>query len=432
MQGAIRNGNRNTICSMLIMGLGQLMYGQVAKGLTFLAIQAAALWYFISAGAQSMYGFFSLGAVRAEPSIGLEGDNSIVMMIMGIFAFIMLGLYIACYIRNIKDAYATQRRVEGGGRPRKLRAELAHMLDGGFYKSALLLPILGVCVFNILPIIFMVLIAFTDYGGDTVPPELVSWVGLDNFARLVNLGQFGDTFRRILGWNVLWAVASTALNYLCGLGLAMLLNKKCVRGKAFWRMFPILAIAVPGFITLLGFRFMFSFGGPINQMIAAGGGRVIGFLGLDAGWVARGVGLFVNAWIMVPSCMLLSTGVLSNMDGTLHEAGRIDGAGSWQRFRSITLPFVLFATMPVLIAQFVGNFNNFGIFFFLRGGLYMEGYFLASDTDLLINWLYNLSIDNNFYSVAAAISIIIFVLTSLFALAVYMLSPSYRQEETFR
>ena len=83
--------------------------------------------------------------------------------------------------------------------------------------------------------------------------------------------------------------------------------------------------------------------------------------------------------------MLLATGILSNRDDSLYEAARIDGAGRMQQFRKLTLPFVLFSTMPVLIGQFIGNFNNFGIFYFLRGGLYMDGYFLASDTDLLIN-----------------------------------------------
>lgn len=93
---------------------------------------------------------------------------------------------------------------------------------------------------------------------------------------------------------------------------------------------------------------------------------------------------------------------------------------------------MLFVTMPVLLGQLIGNFNNFGIFYFLRGGLYKDGYFLASDTDLLINWLYNLSIDNNYYSIGAAISLIIFMITSAISLVVYVKSPSYREEDTFQ
>jgi arabinogalactan oligomer/maltooligosaccharide transport system permease protein len=277
----------------------------------------------------------------------------------------------------------------------------------------------------------MILIAFTDYGGNTVPPELVSWIGFSNFGRLVSLGEFASTFGKIIAWNFIWAILATTINYFGGLALALLYNRKCVKGKAFFRAFPILAYAVPGFITLLAFQFMFSYGGPINQMITGAGGSAIGFLDIDAGNTARLIGLLVNAWISIPSGMLLATGILSNVDAGLYEAATIDGAGNFRKFTSITLPFVLFATMPVLITQFIGNFNNFGIFYFLRGGLYLDGYFLASDTDLLINWLYNLSIDNNYYAIGAAISLVIFIITSVISLTVYLLSPSYRQEDTF-
>lgn len=278
----------------------------------------------------------------------------------------------------------------------------------------------------------MILIAFTNYGGTIVPPELIDWVGVKNFQKLLVLSKFGPTFAKILKWNLLWAVLSTTLNYFAGLGLALLLNKKCVKGKAFWRAFPVLAYAIPGFITLLAFKFLFSYGGPINQIIVAQGGKAIGFLDLDAKISSRIIGLFVNCWISVPSIMLLATGHLSNMDKTLFEAAKIDGAGRFARFWKLTMPFMLFSTMPVLLGQFIGNFNNFGIFYFLRGGLYNKGYFLASDTDLLINWLYNLSIDNNYYCIGAAISLVIFIITSAISLFIYVKSPSYREEDTFQ
>lgn len=130
--------------------------------------------------------------------------------------------------------------------------------------------------------------------------------------------------------------------------------------------------------------------------------------------------------------MLLATGILSNMNAELYEAASIDGATRWKQFTKITLPFVIFSTTPVLITSFVGNFNNFGIFYFLRGGLYCDGYFLASDTDLLINWLYNMSIDNNYYAIGAAISLVIFVITSAISLTAYVRSSAFKKEDTFR
>lgn len=141
----------------------------------------------------------------------------------------------------------------------------------------------------------------------------------------------------------------------------------------------------------------------------------------------------VNAWISIPSSMLLATGILSNANQDQYEAARIDGANGFQQFIYLTLPFVVFATTPVLLSQFIGNFNNFGVFYFLRSEIATSsGYILANDTDLLINWLYKMSIDNNYYAVGAAISLIIFIITSAISLAVYILSPSYKQEETYK
>ena len=395
-------------------------------------MQLGYIYYLVTIGARDLFGFFTLGSVESNPWYGIEGDKSVVMLIMGVLAIIVTILYIAIYISNVKDVYATQKRVEAGGRHKRFREELAELLDVKFYKTVLFVPVIGVCVFNILPVVFMILVAFTNYGGEIVPPALVDWVGFENFKKILALGEFAPTFFKILGWNFVWAILSTAINYFGGLSLALLLNKKCVKGKVFWRAFPILAYAIPGFITLLGFKFMFSYGGPINHYITAAGHQAIGFLDLDAKWSARIIGLLVNAWISIPSSMLLATGILSNAEQSQYEAARLDGAGAFQQFRYLTLPFVVFSTTPVLISQFIGNFNNFGIFYFLRGGLYIDGYFLASDTDLLINWLYNLSIDNNYYAIGAAISLIIFIITSAISLVVYVSSPAYRQEETYK
>ncbi len=428
----LHTANSKVTASMLVMGLGQLLYRQWGKGILFLSVQVGYLYYLMTIGARDLFGFFTLGSVASNPWYGIEGDNSVIMLIMGVLAWIITILYIAAYITNIRDAYATQKRIEAGGTPKSFKSELAELLDEKFYQTVLFLPIVGVCVFNILPVIFMILVAFTNYGGDIVPPALVDWVGLENFKKILALGEFAPTFFKILGWNTVWALLSTAINYFGGLGLALLLNKKCVRGKVFWRAFPILAYAIPGFITLLGFKFMFSYGGPLNFYITEMGNQAVGFLDLDAKWSARIIGLMVNAWISIPSSMLLATGILSNAGQDQYEAAKLDGASAFQQFRYLTLPFVVFATTPVLISQFIGNFNNFGIFYFLRGGLYIDGYFLASDTDLLINWLYNLSIDNNYYAIGAAISLIIFIITSTISLAVYVFSPAYRQEGTYR
>ncbi len=420
------------ISSLLIMGSGQILRQQVVKGLLYLSALAVFLWYMVTMGTADIMGFFTLGTVEADPWLGTTGDDSVIMMLRGILAFIIVVGVCLVYCSNVRDILNTEKLVRQGKKLPGFWESVRRFFDRRFYVAALALPVTGVLVFNVLPIVFMILIAFTNYGGDIVPPKLVDWIGLDNFSKILALTEIKDTFFRILGWNLVWAALSTAINYFGGLGLALLLNKKCVKAKRFWRMFPILAYAVPGFITLLAFKFLFSYGGPINYYITAAGGNAIGFLDIDAGIKAKLIGLFVNAWTTIPTSMLLATGILSNMNTDLYEAASIDGATKWQQFTKITLPFVIFSTTPVLITNFINNFNNFGVFYFLRGGLYMEGYFLASDTDLLINWLYNLSIDNNYYSIGAAVSLIIFLITSVFSLSVYVRSAAYKKEDTYR
>lgn len=418
--------------SMIVMGTGQLMYHQWIKGFLYLAVLIAAILYFILTGVSDVIGFFTLGTVEADPWLGTPGDDSVIMLLRGLFSFLVMIAVVLVYRSNVKDIVECDKKVHMGKELPAFGKAVGIFLDRKFYIVALALPVAGVLVFQVIPIVFMILIAFTNYGGDIVPPKLVDWIGIGNFTKILALSDIKNTFFKILGWNLIWAAASTFLNYFGGLGLALLLNKECVKGKKFWRAFPILAYAVPGFITLLAFKFMFSYGGPINYYITSSGGNAVGFLDIDAGIKAKLIGLFVNAWISIPTSMLLATGILSNMNTDLYEAASIDGATKWKQFVKITLPFVIFSTTPVLITSFIGNLNNFGVFYFLRGGLYMDGYFLASDTDLLINWLYNLSIDNNYYGIGAAVSLIIFIITSVISLTVYVRSSAYRKEDTFR
>lgn len=418
--------------SIVVMGLGQLVNRQWIKGMLYLGTFIAMIVFMVSQGFSNIGMMKSLGTVEGDPWLGIKGDDSIMILLKGLLTIIIVIGFIMIYISNVADILNAEKiKVKNEKLPSFYKA-LIQYTDKRFYKIALFLPILGVLVFNVIPILFMILIAFTNYGGDVVPPKLVDWVGLENFKKILAIGELKTTFFKILGWNFVWAFFATFINYTGGLMLALLLNKRCVRKKAFWRAFPIMAYAVPGFITLLAFKFMFSYGGPINYYITSAGMDAIGFLDMDAGMKAKLIGLFVNAWISIPTSMLLATGILSNMNNELYEAASIDGAGKVAQFFKITLPFVVFSTTPVLITSFIGNFNNFGVFYFLRGGLYMDGYFLASDTDLLINWLYNLSIDNNYYGIGAAFSLIIFIITSIISLQVYVKSDAFRKEDTYR
>ncbi|MDR4969482.1 MAG: ABC transporter permease subunit, partial [Acholeplasmataceae bacterium] len=101
-------------------------------------------------------------------------------------------------------------------------------------------------------------------------------------------------------------------------------------------------------------------------------------------------------------------------DKSLYEAASIDGATGFQQFKFITMPLVLLATSPLLIMTFAGNFNNFGVIYFITGGG-PGGDFttaFAGQTDILISWIYKLTTDDNirWYSMASVFSILIFLI----------------------
>ncbi len=249
--------------SMAVMGLGQLCYGQIVKGLVYLGCFAALLTYFVTQGVGDIIGFFTLGTREENLWLGIPGDNSLTMLILGLFAIFILIFTVVLYVTNVKDALFTAREREKGRPAHKFRRTLTTIADDKFHLTALSLPMVGIAIFSILPIVFMILIAFTDLGGEVIHPKLASW-SLSAWKKILGLGKIGDTFTKILGWNILWAVLSTSLNFVLGLSMALLLNKRNVRGSKFWRAFPILAYAIPGFISMLGFKYMFSQSGPIN------------------------------------------------------------------------------------------------------------------------------------------------------------------------
>lgn len=422
--------------SCLFMGLGQLFYKQFIKGILYLLTEIAMIAFMVLKGFSMIEGFFTLGLVAPDPILGIKGDNSVVFLIMGIFAWMIVAIFLVLYAANIKDCYKIYLlKSEGKEIPNFIKAFKA-FVDKDFYKIMLFVPIVLVLIFNVTPIIFMICIAFTDYGVSTeaVDSNLINWCGFYSFEKLFTASNIGKTLGKVFLWNIVWAVSSTLVNYFLGLGLALLLNKKIVKCKWLWRAFPILAYAIPGFITISAFRYMFTNGGPINNMLMNWFGlkQPIDFLGLNSKWYSRFIGLGINAWLSIPTTMLLATGILSNMNTSCYEAARIDGASPRKQFFDLTLPFVVFATTPTLISQFVGNFNNFGIFFYLRGDILTDGYFYASDTDLLINWLYKLSIDKGKYYIGGAVSLIIFVFTASISLMVYVRSQAYKKEDTYR
>ena len=293
-----------------------------------------------------------------------------------------------------------------------------------------LLPSLaGVAVFVLWPFAETVKRSFQNDPG-------TAWVGLKNFQSLFSFGTtgFGSTFLKVLGWTLVWAFFATFLDYFLGLAVAMLINKKGIRFKKLWRTILVITIAVPQFVSLLYVSKMFASDGIINGTLLRWGWIKTAIPFWTNPTLAKITIILINIWIGIPYMMLIATGLLMNIPADLYESARIDGANPGQMFWYITLPYMLFVTGPFLLTQFTGNLNNFNVIYLLSGGgpqsVSMAGN--AGSTDLLVTWLYKMTVNDTNYKMAAVIGIMVFAVTAIVSLVVYNMLPSVKDEEGFQ
>ena len=371
----------------------------------------------------------------------IKGDNSFLILLYGVASLLIFLLFTWIWILNVKGNFENDKRIQMGETPLTLRQDLQLLLNQKFYVLLLILPLVGLLVFTVMPLVFMVLIAFTNYDYAHMPPgKLFDWVGFSNFKMMFSLSQGGTgfalVFLRVLLWTFIWAFFATFTNYFLGIIIALLIQRKGIKLKALWRTLFVVAIAIPQFVTLL-----------LMQKILDGDGILNKLLGTNILWLTdqryfallpRLMIILVNIWLGVPYTLLMCSGILMNIPTDYYEAARIDGANPVTIFFAITLPYMLHVTAPYLITQFVGNINNFNVIWLLTGGgpvdnLHYGGGSQAQSTDLLVTWLYRLTTDQNpKYNVASVIGIVIFAISAILSLITYNRTSASRSEEAFQ
>ena len=434
-------GDAKTRLSYLIMGFGQLARGQVARGLMMLGVQIAALYFIFGFGMQYLSKFLTLGTqgrgFNPDGTISY-GDNSFFILLYGLLTIVVILVLLFAWRINVRQNRDAEQLLKAGKKLPGNRQDLHSLLDQNFDKTLLALPVLGIFAFTMLPILFMVCVAFTNYDYNHQPPaQLFTWTGLENFKNIFGLGSgssFGSTFLTVLIWTLVWAFFATFLNYFLGMGMAILINKKGIRFKKLWRTILVMTIAVPQFVSLLYVGRLFASDGLVNAYLIKWGiiEKAIPF------WTnptyARILIILINLWVGIPYLMLIATGLLMNIPEDLYESARIDGANSFQMFWSITMPYMLFVTGPFLLTQFIGNLNNFNVIYLLNQGqpqsMKLTGG--AGYTDLLVTWLYKMTVQDSDYKMAAVIGIMVFLVTAIISLVVYNLLPSVKDEEGFQ
>lgn len=422
----------------MLPGVGQLLNKQYIKGLFFFLLSA--FMYFVAIPYALGFGNYQGQGVAGLMTLAEGGrkiDRSIIFMIEGIMALFLVLIVVAIVIISFKDVLTIEKKRIKGTRQRNWFETWTNVTEEGFPYMVSMPALFAIIFIVLVPITTAILLSFTNLDPDH--QNKFQWIGIDNY-KMIAMGEgvAGGPFWQILWWTVTWTVLATTLAIAIGFMLALITNNERIKGKAFFRSVFILPWAVPAFITIMFFSIMFSQNGilttHLNSFL-----HYFKLIGVDDWLVVKNdpfwsrvtlIGL--QGWLGSAYVFLLSTGVLQAIPADLYEAAQIDGATAWQKLRKITLPIVLFQTAPLLVGQYTFNFNNFSIIYLFNGG----GPFnptkygnLAGSTDLLISYIYKLTMENDYQAIGAAITIVISIGLMLFAFIGFKNSKAFKEEK---
>ena len=414
--------------TFLVPGLAQLINKQYIKAI--IMFFATIYIYMIAIPYALGYGNYRGEGIAGLISLAADGsrlDRSIIFMIEGIIAIflVIIGLFVMylCY----KDANTVEKQTIKGTRCKNW-IEIKQILFEDGFPYLVLSPAAIITIFIVfVPIVTAILLSFTGMGPDT--QAKFGWEALKNY-KMIALGEgmVGGVFWRILGWTIIWTIGATTLAIALGFTLAIVLNNDRIKGKVLFRSIYLLPWAVPAFITILFFSILAADGGTVVNSLK----NVFGndFSIKNNTFVIRGTLMCIQAWLGSAYVFLLTTGVLQSINAELYEAADIDGATSFKKLTKITVPLVLFQTAPLLVGQYTFNFNNFSIIaLFNNGGPFDPSKYgnLAGSSDLLISYIYKLTMENQYQAVGATITVIISIGLMLIAYIGYKNTDAFKR-----
>ncbi|MDU2290044.1 MAG: ABC transporter permease subunit [Clostridium celatum] len=414
--------------TFLIPGLAQVINKQYIKAIIMFF---ATIYIYLMAIPYSLgYGNYKGDGIAGLITLAADGgrlDRSIIFMIEGILAIFLLLIGIFLMLICFKDANKVEKDTIKGSRYKSWVETKQTVFEDGFpylvLSPAAIITIFIVCI----PVVTTVLLAFTGMGPDT--QAKFGWEALKNYKMIfLGEGMIGAIFWRILGWTIVWTIGATTLAIALGFILAIVLNNDRIKGKVLFRSIYLLPWAVPAFISILFF-----------SILAADGGTVVNYLKEVFGpnfsikndpFIIRLTLICIQAWLGSAYIFLLSTGVLQSINAELYEAADIDGATSFKKLSKITVPLVLFQTAPLLVGQYTFNFNNFSIIaLFNNGGPFDPSKYgnLAGSSDLLISYIFKLTMNSQYQAIGATITVIISVALMIIAYIGYKNTDAFKR-----
>lgn len=420
------------IASLAFMGLGHIIYlKQQIKGAIFALIEVIFLINLPTIFTK-LNELIKLGKIREE--LGAARANEQFMLIEGVMTLAVIGIFVCAYYISVKDALAEYRNFTFDG---KLKANMDALRDMGgksFPIFGLAPTVILIVFFVVVPLAFSACVAFTDFSlpYHYPPKNPINWVGLQNFKDMFG----GDAvwtkaFGRVAVWTLVWGTMATFTSYFAGMLIAVILNETDIKLKPVFRVIFILPYAVPAVVSTLVWKSMLNGQfGTINKTLEKLSIPAQDWL-TDPG-LAKAVCLIINLWAGFPYFMLLIMGTMTAISADVFEAAQIDGANKVQIFWKITLPLVIYQTLPLMIMSFTFNINNFGMVYFLTGGgpvVSDTNTTFAGGTDILVTWIYKLTVDQMRYNYGAVLAILVFVVLAPFAIFNFVNTKSFKEGE---
>lgn len=421
------------LASCIFMGLAHILYlKRYIQGVFYALIEI--LFFFLSGRLLNQIkgmvflstGYKSLATFR---------------LIDGLLALSIVALFIIMYVMSVKGAIAGYEEFCIDGRTLSMHESLKGIGGRAFPFIGLTPMVVLVVFFVIVPLIFSIVTGFTSWSlPDHMPGAYktsIDWVGFKNYKDMFFGGdkQWTSSFGSIAIWTIVWGFCSTFTCYFGGTVLAAFLYGAKLKSTPVFRAILILPYAIPAILTVSVWKNL------LNQSYGAINRTLVELNIIDASskipWLnddklAKVVCILVNMWVGVPYFMLLITGQMTAISQDVYEAAKIDGANGAQTFMYITLPLVLYQTVPLIIMSFTHNINNFGAIYFLTGGNPQTPSSTVTGsgaTDILVTWIYKLTMNNMFYNKAAVLAMLVFIVLAPFAIFNFMNTKSFKEGE---
>jgi len=285
--------------------------------------------------------------------------------------------------------------------------------------------VMGVITFY--PLIYQVIISFTDFQTKDLLKQLSSpdlnYVGIQNYVEIVVGGLPVQNFEffRILTYNLWWAITNVMVHVPAGVLIAVLLNTQGLWMKRIYRAIYVLPVVIPPIVVATVWRNIFDEQyGAMNQFLTTVAHLFGSIDPIRIRWLneytppipwllpngpltlAYYAMMIANFWLGWPFMAMVATGALQSIPKDLYEAASIDGASNSQQFWNVTVPLIRPAMIPAAVYGFTMSFNLFNFVYFMTNGG------PARSTEILVTFAYDLVRNLRLYGVAAAFSVIIF------------------------